>query len=948
MATVIRHFWGWDAPVLEKAVSYLMLEHTGDTALDLEDTLLIVPTSEAGRRIKEALARANQAGALVPWVWTAEQALLPVGARKWVATPLQSQMAWQKAVKKVDLAQLKSLFPVLPEDLDWRWQAEMARLLSELNTLLGAAGQTFTSVGQQVNQDSSRWDDLALIEKLYTQELEEVGLVDAQSLKSNGAEKPQLPEGVQRVVVLAAPDLLPLFRRWVQACEVPVTVAVQAPAGLAHSFDEIGRPLPVFWGEDASVTVPLSHDQVHLHHYASAQAAQTIRLLADLAPLGRVAVGVGDPEVGAVLQEKLFLEGVRVFEPGGVAPTEVGLWHVLGQMLALVTSRSWKSFATLLRVPEVRSAWMGKKAEGMKLLMEADDFALMHMPVTLDHAAELGELWPDEIKLLKPVMDAALALVAEFRDSPLPQAARTLLILLYGERDFSPDAPQDQLTTSLADAWLGCCREIEEEIARFGLTPNPEEALALSLEALSRASLSEPRGEIDLVLQGWLELLWEPSPNLVITGVNEEHVPGILIAHPFLPDRVRQQLGLPCQATRFARDAYTLAALTEQRVSEGKLHVMCGQWSERGDALRPSRLLFLCDDAILPQRVTHLFPKEESSGAEGQEPVRTLAWKLTPKVMRSKVETISPSRLRSYLECPFRDYLSHELRMEETEVGKRELAPNEFGTLAHHAFQKLAVHAEMKLSADASALADFLIETAVEQAHQLYGQRPAPLIHLQLESLKQRLRHAAETEAAERAAGWMIYAAEWVAAPESPLLIEGARLSCKVDRIDRHLESGQLRVIDFKTADQASDPLGAHVRKITGRSQVLESDEWKCFELSDGNRYQWKDLQLPLYAAVLQQQGLRPDSVGYFTLPKSVQETKVLTWKNFSEEWVDHALTCAAEIVRRLREGLFWPPSAKAYRRSFDELFLGDMKGSTNWAGERPPESFALTEVPKN
>lgn len=927
-----RHFWGWDAPVLDNAVGHLMRGHSGQVALDLAETLIIVPTSEAGRRLKEALARANPAGALVPWVWTAEQALLPQAMRAAAATRLQSQMAWQQALQKVAVEKLAALFPVLPEERGWTWQLELARVLADLNALLGAGGLAFADVAEQVERDAGRWQELALIEASYLHELALAGLHDAQALKLRCALSPVLPEGVQRVLVVSAPDLPPLFQRWLQECTAEVVVAVQAPEELEHTFDATGRPLPGYWGEKADVIVPLREDRLHLHHDASTQAERTLTLLRELAPAARVAVGIGDPEVGAVLQEKLALEGVRVFEPGGVSPTAVGLWHVLAQMRTLLAGGSWKAFAILLRVPEVRAAWMGRRADGLKLLKEADEFAMEHMPVTLRHALELCTGAGEEA-LLPPVLHAAQAMILDLQKLPLPQAARALLINLYGGREFAPDAPQDQLTTSLADAWLGCCVEIQEESLRFGLSPKPEEAFALSLEALGRTALSEPRGEIDLVLQGWLELLWEPSPNLVVAGLNEEHVPGILIAHPFLPDGVRLQLGLPSQVTRFARDAYTLAALAAQREAKGALHVLCGQWSERGDGLRPSRLLFLCEDAELPQRVKHLFPKEEAGGTRAQEPVRTLAWQLAPRLQLPPVASISPSRIRSYLECPFRDYLSQELRMEATDAGKRELAPNEFGTLAHHALQKLAEHPQMKLSADAEAIADFLIEMALTQARQLYGSRPAPLIQLQLESLKQRLSHAAETEAAERESGWMIYDAEWQPTLETPLLIEGASLRCKVDRIDRHAATGHLRVLDFKTADRITDPLAAHVRKLGGRSHVADSDEWKCFQLRDGTRHQWKDLQLPLYAAALSLHGLRPDYVGYFTLPKSVQDTKVLTWENFSEEWVEQGLNCAAEVVRRLREGQFWPPAEKAYNRGFDELFLGDLAAAVRWPG---------------
>lgn len=931
MATLQRHFWGWDAPVLENAVRYLSQLHMGETALELSDTLIIVPTSEAGRRLKESLARAVPAGVLVPWVWTAEQALLSGVSRKTLSTPLQSQMAWQQAVRRMDISSLTALFPRLPDERDWRWEVELAKLLFDLHSLLGSGGMGFADVTQQIGQDVSRWGELELIARAYAEELESAGLLDSQVAKLEGARVPHLPEGVLRVVVLAAPDLPPLFHRWLNQCPSEVVIAVQAPAELADSFDEMGRPLPTRWGDKVDLVLPVEDTQIHLCHDAGAQAEKVTALLRDLAPQTKVAVGVGDPEVGAVLQERLALENVRVFEPGGVAPQQTGLWHVLQLTSRLVEGRSWTAFTALLRVAEVRIAWLADRKSGLNLLRVADDFGMEHMPVTLDHALELLGTNSAEKKELRTALIAARATVQDFRQEALLKAARRWLIQLYGERPFTPDAPKDQLIASLGDAWLDCCRQVSEEAARFSLEPTPQEALALSLEALAKTALSETRGEVDLVLQGWLELLWEPSPGLIVAGVNEEFVPGILIAHPFLPDQTREQLGLPCQTSRFARDAYTLRALAEQRLLQKTLHLLCGQWSDRGESLRPSRLLFLCEDARLPQRVNQLFPKDEAAETSAQEPARTVAWQLKPRLEFPAVETISPSRIRSYLECPFRDYLSYGLGMEAVDATKRELNPAEFGTLIHHAFQKLVEDTRMSDCVKAEEIADYLIDAAIQQAHQLYGRRPAPLIGLQLESLKQRLRHAAETEAAERESGWVIYKAEWEPGAEIPLLIEGARLRCKVDRVERNVRNGHIRVLDFKTSDKMLDPQSAHVRKLSSRSRIVEADLWKCFDLSDGKSYQWKDLQLPLYAAALRLHGLSPQEVGYFTLPKSVQDTKVLTWEGFSDEWVDRALDCAAEIVKRMRAGLFWPPAEKAWDRGFDEIFLGDLAASVTW-----------------
>lgn len=954
-AAVRKLTWSWNTPVLERAVSHLLEGWQPDKgALDLSTTLILVPTMEAGRRLKEALARATDAhdsGAIVPWVWTPELALSPPLASPTVATRLQCQMAWQRALEKVPLETLRALFPTLPEERGWRWQVELAQMMAELKSLLGAGGLSFAEVAELLERDTSRWQDLTRLESAFFKELAEAGLHEPQSSKKDTALAPRLPNGIRTVLVLPAPDLPPLLSTWLERCNAQgyaVTVCLHAPPALVDSFDGTGRPLTSFWGENANAEVPLPQDHIHVCHDATSQAAKTLELIRSGANQGRVAIGVGDPDSGAVLTEKLRMEGVRVFEPGGVPPTQTGLWHVLQQMQVLLGSGSWRALASLLRVPEVRQGLLGPEmspphddadelparasSSRLNLLTEADDFAVKHLPVTLDHALELID--QGETPLLAQALQRMKALLADMKQLPLTEAARTLLLCFYGERLFVPNERRDHLLQSLGDAWLSACQEVQEEMPRFGLKAGHEECLALSLQIIQDRALSEPRGEVDLVLQGWLELLWEPAPHLIVTGMNEEHIPGIQTAHPFLPDKARESLGLPCQATRFSRDAYLLRAMSEMRAHQGSLHLLCGQWGERGDALRPSRLLLLCPDAELPGRVEHLFPKEENAEAVA-EPPRTLLWRLRPRLVAPHIETLSPTRLRSYLNCPFRDYCTNELGMAAIDASKRELNAMEFGTLAHHAFHQLALDPTLRQSTSEKEIADFLIETARAELHRCYGRQPAPLVSIQFEALLQNLRYAAETEAAQRQDGWQIYAAEMKigSEPTTPALrIEDAVLRGKIDRVDRHESSGHLRLIDFKTSDKARDPREAHASKVSARRKLPESELWKTFEHA-GETWLWQDLQLPLYAAALRHQGLRVETVGYFCLPKSVQETGIKLWEDFSRTWEDQALNCAAEIVRRLREGRFWPPTDRAYAASYEELFLGEVEQSVEPIG---------------
>lgn len=929
-ATVQRLFWGWDAPVLEKAAAFLCTGWDRTQALDLSSTLIVVPNGEAGRRLRESLAHAADAAdtaAVIPHLWLPEQALLPQSCRFEAATPLQSQMAWQRALERTDLAALTTLFPTLPVERGWGWHAETARMLEELKLLLGTGGLTFAESAAlpAMQRDAARWRDLAIIEKAYFEELSKSGVTDAQMLKRRNARAPLLPEGVRRVVVLASPDLPPLLDDWIMAQAargLEVTIAVHAPQAWEHAFDRHGRPLPAHWGEDADVTLPVANAQIHVARDPAAQAARALELMRALVPQARTALGVCDAEVGGLLLEKLTLEDARSFEPGGLPVQREGLWHVLDCFRVLLSGGSWRAFAALLRVAEFREAFMPPQTSTSKLLKEADEFAAEHLPVSLAHALELPL---DGRVALGAVMRGTLDLVESLRRLPPSKAARTVMLKLLGDREFTPDAPGQRERTELGAEWLRITEELENEARRFGLKPRAEDAFALSLETLSRTRLAEPRGEIDLVLQGWLELLWEPSPNLVVTGLNEEHVPGIFISHPFLPDSVRQALELPNQQTRFARDAFILAALAHQRAHHGRLELLCGQWSEDGDSLRPSRLLFLCDDSTLPQRVAHLFPKDENQSAPG-EPARTLAWKLRPDWQPAPLPAISPSRLRDYLTCPFRFYLSHTRRMRVVDPFVRELDAAEFGRIIHLAFHRLFQEESMRQSTHPGHIADFLEEVAREDVHHRFGRHPAPLVALQLESVVQRLRQAADVEARNRQQGWETLQAELQIGAESdtaPLFLDDTRLTGRVDRVERHA-NGTVRIVDFKTSDRADGPAKRHLKILGSRSVVTEADEWRCFDLPHGGRAMWLDLQLPLYAAAMRQRGLEVTRLAYFTLPKSIQSTTILEWDTFDNELIDAALACARDAARRIREGVFWPPAPRSPDDTFDEMLLLD------------------------
>ncbi len=333
-----------------------------------------------------------------------------------------------------------------------------------------------------------------------------------------------------------------------------------------------------------------------------------------------------------------------------------------------------------------------------------------------------------------------------------------------------------------------------------GLTRAEGWELALEAFAGIKHTADKPAGALEL--NGWLELLWEDAPHLVVAGVNDGLVPDAVVGDAFLPESLRVRLGLKTNAMRFARDAYLLAALAAMRARSGRLDVLLGKVSAAGDPLRPSRLLLRCAEAELPRRIGFLFRNVET--AQASLPW-TRAWLLRPRVVPPPA-TLRVTALRDYLACPFRFYLKHLLRMEAVDLAKAELDARDFGTLLHEALQVMGEDETLRDCADEAVLRDALLAVFERSVRVRYGQELTLPLVVQFESARQRLRAAAAVQAREAAAGWRTERVEWsFALPLGGLTVRG-----KIDRLDRHAD-GRVRVLDYKTSDTPVTPAAAHL-----------------------------------------------------------------------------------------------------------------------------------------
>jgi len=173
-----------------------------------------------------------------------------------------------------------------------------------------------------------------------------------------------------------------------------------------------------------------------------------------------------------------------------------------------------------------------------------------------------------------------------------------------------------------------------------------------------------------------------------------------------------------------------------------------------------------------------------------------------------------------------------------------------------------------------------------------------PAVAVQAELARRRLRGFAHAQARRMAEGWRIHLSEHHV-KDALLDVDGTpiRLSARIDRIDHHPDSGRWQVLDYKTSAKAKRPDQTH-RDPRG----------------------WIDLQLPLYRHLLVEVGGLPEidlanpdrvGVGYFNVPARVEEIRIdsATW---SAEEYESADDTARDVVRAVREGVFWPPNPDA------------------------------------
>lgn len=899
-----RQFLGWQSPILNSTVQRLFDQFARGHDWDLRALRIVLPSSLARRRLLELLSTEAQKRGVTfyaPRVLTLGQLPEHLYEAKFpFASQLVQHLAWARALKETPSRELRALIVNAPASSEGPRWLELGRVIAGLHRELASERLDFRDVAKRLqgHTEFDRWNTLAEIQKRYLAILHELQLWDVQTARRYALDhdEPKLYASSQMdrpLILVGCVDMNRTQRGFLAAVARQSQVWIAAPESRSALFDAMGCLIPEAW-QHHSVDIPSEHVLVGANPQDQAElTAGCLGSFGDRFHAREITVGIPDAEIVPQLRHRLDLAGIDTRYGAGrsLATSEpVTLLTLIGKY---VENQSYSAFASLIRHPAVDNLLRRRCPDlPSNWLADIDDYYQETLPRRIDKFVNHEAKSAKTFELVTKTIERWLLKLPK-KPQDLSSFVQPLLSILgdaydqiYCHLEAADEAPLFEAAQKLGDAILDL-REVPEAMDyRFSTA----ELIHWLIDSLSEQTVPEPPSSSSVEMLGWLELAFDDAPALIITGLHDGVVPQSINADPSLPNQLRRQLGLADNDRRFARDLYALQVIEGSR---DELRIVVGKTNQAGDPLTPSRLLMAGSLEKLPGRVLHLVGDD---AVDRLPPVedrwRSMAQESSQLRIPKPVDVIPPKQVtvtafRDYLDCPYRFYLKHVLKLRDDADDMAELDARSFGNLVHHTLEHL-FDCPVAKSDNEQEVKDFLIEKLHEEARKQYGAYPSAAVLIQIEQAEMRLAVFARHQAERAAEGWEIRHLEVGSKFEDNVLLgeeSKLRLIGRIDRIDYHPQSGRWAIWDYKSSDKAADPRNAHWSKKHG----------------------WTNLQLPLYRHIAPKFGVEGDPIiGYINLPRDLKAVGFYE-ADFGPEELHEADELAHDIASRIADGDFWP-----------------------------------------
>jgi ATP-dependent helicase/nuclease subunit B len=892
---------GRDRNLLHAAAEWLLdPAHVPETP-DLARVLIVVPSSRATRRLLELLAlrvAASQGVLIPPLIVTPADLVLrltetPADEAE-SATPLATALAWAQALQQAPEADRNRLFRLPPGgdiDAGLRPLLGLAQQLGGLWSEVGGAGLRFRDVSRTVAErfpdiaafESPRWDVLDTLHACVAQILQHRGLEDRTDRLLRRARKGKIIE-TWRVVLAGVVEMPHIVRDFIARLPQPPIILSFATENERAGFDEIGTVRPDYWNRRAAELAP---GQIHLVERDRDQAARTASIVAawraeGIAP-GRITVAVPGARSLPRLREALETADIVTRRAQGRLAAEAPSLQLLARVAAYLDRAEAEpppsdAVAALVRHPDAPEINAGD-------WRALDRFTATHLPVRFDPGDV--ESVQDPVRRLAEILDRWI----DARD--VADWTRGFLHRIYGAHEENALSPDGRVAVHAVTALRDALAATADGRLPWPARVRPADFLHSLVLFLGAEAVPEPPDRDAVELVGWLELVEDDAPAIVVTSFHEGAVPESVLSDPFLPGSLRQVLRLGDNESRLARDGYVLAALLASRAGgRGRIALVAPRFDAEENPVRPSRLLLNgLSGEPLARRMWHLAGRRE---AEVRPTLREgRGFGAPPVGTVPALPPISITAFRDYLESPRQFFYRRVLRLHDEGDPPPELEPGDIGGLIHEVLSRFGAEIPLRDSSDPLEIEAFVLGEFERLGPARFGKWAQPAVEIQLEEIARRLRGFAPVQARLRREGWIIRHVEG----ELPLngdivAANGAgvlAVTGKIDRIDSDAAGRRWRIIDYKTSARKREPEQVHFR-----------------------RQEWRDLQLPLYLKLAAPYArekwgaeLTPDNceLVYFQLPEEEKTAGLST--PFPPARIEEGWARAAEVAACILRGEF-------------------------------------------
>lgn len=760
----------------------------------------------------------------------------------------------------------------------------------EIKTLCAQAGLSIKDAAKKISEsaniESDRWEEIEKFDESYVLSLSKISKKDPADALLEALKNPrETPETVFLAGIADAPKILFDALKKFEENGSKIFSLTIAKEALSKHFDAFGIPEENYW-KDKIFDIPNGAISVPQTRIIQAQnvANDAAKFGANAADACAIACEEGAS--AAAIARALASKNIKSFSPEGEKLSDGEIFDFLKTLSLYFSARDFDSLKTIVQKDAMLSFLKHKTNLCPKEIFETIDcYKFEKFALNPETAMKLAEEKNDTSALsLFEAINSALTPDAELNSEKIAQILQTFFAKI---KTFDAEIKEEAESIS---ATLCQIKAAEEA---FGKASLPE-TIEILLGAADKKTFGKIRAHGEIQMKNWLEIFWTPEPNLLIADFNDGQVPENISSDAFMPNSLREFLGIRAAKSRHARDSYFLHTILSSR-EKSAVKIYAPQTDFDGEPLRPSRLLLQTPKPELAARAKHLFQDAES---DKRSRAFSYSWKM--KVPPAPLpSSLNATDFKHYISCPFGFYLKRVLKLDSVDAKKSELDAMDVGTITHKAFELLVKENTESVSEEAIfAILKRNIEAIFKSN---FGKNIPTAIALQKYFILSKLSAAARIEAQHRKNGWRTMHAE---KEFKELSVLKFKIKAKIDRIDFNEREGKYLLIDYKTIDTA--PNGAAT---------------KNHYLLKGGNFVWKDLQLPVYIASAKK-FFNSENIeaAYFLIAKSAEETRIEYYKN-SPEAEESARKKAEEIAQDILDFKFEPDAKSPLETDYPEYF---------------------------